>query len=157
MEDLYLKIARRIRETIPEIDHIDEDTGQLYPVQYDDRYEYPILFPCLLIDASTIDWKDEKTVGQQRGTATVILRLAFRVDEDTHFEPSSFNDFEQLRRRKDIESQVVGALHCFCFGKNMSAMYRTQSRSYSQPGRVRVYESTFRVNVTDRLLEIGEE
>ena len=157
MEDLYLKIAERIREAVPEIDHIDEDTGQLYPVQYDDRYEYPILFPCLLIDASTIDWKAEKIGNMQRGTATVTLRLAFRVDEDTHFEPSSFNDFEQLRLRKHIEHRVVSALHCYCLDERMSAMYRTQSRSYSQPGRVRVYESTFQVNVTERLSEIGEE
>lgn len=156
MEDLYLKIAARLHALIPELDHIDEDTGQLYPVQDDDRFEYPILFPCLLIDASTVDWKDEKIVGSQRGTATVILKLAFRMDEDTHFAPCSFNDYEQLHQRRDVERRIAGALHCFCLGDGMSPMYRTQCRSYSQPGRVRVTEMSFRVNITDTL-EIGEE
>lgn len=156
MEELYLKIAARLHELIPELDHIDEDTGQLYPVQEDDRYEYPILFPCLLIDAATIDWKDEKMVGRQRGIATVILKLAFRVDEDTHFEPSSFNDYSQLRMRREIENRVAGALHCFRLGEEMSPLFRTQSRSYSLPGRVRVTEMTFRVNITNEL-QVGEE
>lgn len=156
MEDLYLKIAARLHALIPEFDHIDEDTGQLYPVQDDDRYEYPILFPCLLIDASTVDWKDEKIVGMQRGTATVVLKLAFRIDEDTHFDFSSFNDFEQLRNRRRIEHRVAGALHCFCLEESMSPMYRMQSRSYSQPGRVRVTEMVFKVNITERL-RIREE
>lgn len=156
MEELYLKIAARLHELIPELDHIDEDTGQLYPVQEDDRYEYPILFPCLLIDAATTDWKDEKIVGRQRGTATVILKLAFRMDEDTHFEPSSFNDYSQLRMRREIEKRVAGALHCYRLSDDMSPLSRTQSRSYSLPGRVRVSEMTFRVNVTDEL-QVGEE
>lgn len=156
MEDLYLKIAARLHALIPELDHIDEDTGQLYPVQYDDRFEYPILFPCLLIDASTVDWKDEKIVGSQRGSATVTLKLAFRMDEDTHFEPSSLNDFEQLRIRRHIERRVAGALHFYCLGDGMSPLYRTMNRSYSQPGRVRVTEMTFKVNITDKL-QVGEE
>lgn len=156
MEDLYLKIAERLHKLIPEIDHIDEDTGQLYPVQYDDRYEYPILFPCLLIDASAVDWKDEKVIGLQRGVATVTLKLAFRMDEDTHFAPCSFNDYEQLRFRRDIERRVAGALHCFKLCDGLSHMYRAQSRSYSQPGRVRVTEMSFRVNVTENL-QLGEE
>ena len=156
MEDLYLKIAARLHALIPELDHIDEDTGQLYPVQYDDRYEYPILFPCLLIDASLVDWKDEKIVGMQRGTAAVTLKLAFRMDEDTHFEPSSFNDFGQLKERRRIERMVAGALHCYKLDDGMSPLYRTQCRSYSQPGRVRVTEMTFRVNVTEKLFAFEE-
>ncbi len=45
MESLYLRIAERLRSVVPELDHIDEDTGQLYPVQYDDRYSYPYCSP----------------------------------------------------------------------------------------------------------------
>lgn len=156
MEDLYLKIAERLHEAVPEIDHIDEDTGQLYPVQEDDRYEYPILFPCLLIDAATIDWKDEQSGDTQRGTATVSLKLAFRVDEDTHFSSALENSFSQLHLRKEIESHIVKALHRWRFGKDYSPMQRTQTRTYSLPGRVRVSETYFRVNVTERL-QVGEE
>lgn len=29
MESLYLRIAERLREIVPELEHIDEDTGQL--------------------------------------------------------------------------------------------------------------------------------
>lgn len=156
MEDLYLKIAARLHELVPEIDHIDEDTGQLYPVQEDDRYEYPILFPCLLIDAATVDWKEEQISDTQRGTATVVLKLAFRVDEDTHITSALDNSFGQLHFRKEIESRVVKALHRWKFSKDYSPMLRTQTRSYSQPGRVKVSEIYFRVNVTERL-QVGEE
>ena len=82
MESLYLRIAERLREIVPELEHIDEDTGQLYPVQYDDRYAYPILFPCCLIDASTTDYKVEKFPDMQRGTVTVTIKVAFQCDED---------------------------------------------------------------------------
>lgn len=156
MEDLYLKIAERLRLQVPELDHIDEDTGQLYPTQYDDRYEYPILFPCCLIDASTVDFKDEKSPLSQRGIATVILKTAFKCDEDSHFSSSEHgNDFFQMRRRLEINKKVVHSLHGYCFGGGMSPMFRIQSRSYSLPGRVKVYETTINVNVTDSL-QVGE-
>lgn len=156
MEDLYLKIAERLRLQVPELDHIDEDTGQLYPAQYDDRYEYPILFPCCLIDAATVDFKDEKSPLSQRGTATIILKTAFKCDEDSHFSSSEHgNGFTQLRRRQAINRKVVHALHGYCFGNGMSPMFRIQARSYSLPGRVKVYETTIKVNVTDSL-QVGE-
>lgn len=156
MEDLYLKIAERLRIQVPELDHIDEDTGQLYPAQYDDRYEYPVLFPCCLIDAATVDFKDEKSPLSQRGTATIILKTAFKCDEDSHFSSSEHgNGFTQLRRRQAINRKVVHALHGYCFGNGMSPMFRIQARSYSLPGRVKVYETTINVNVTDSL-QVGE-
>lgn len=156
MEDLYLLIAERLRSMVPELDHIDEDTGQLYPVQYDDRYEYPVLFPCCLIDASTVDFKAEKNPSSQRGSATVTLKTAFRCDEDSHYSSAEHgNDFSQMRRRFDTNRKVVSALHGYCFGDGMSAMFRTQSRAYSLPRRVKVYETTVVVNITD-VLQVGE-
>lgn len=156
MEELYLNIAERLAAMVPEIDHIDEDTGQLYPAQYDDRYEYPILFPCLLIDASTADWKPESHAGGQRGTVTVTLKLAFRCDEDSHYSSTERgNDFPQLKRRLAVGKKVVGALHGWCFEGDFGPMLRRQSRSYPLPGRVRVYETVFNVNMTDDL-QVGE-
>lgn len=153
MEDLYLKIAERLRLQVPELDHIDEDTGQLYPAQYDDRYEYPILFPCCLIDAATVDFNNERPSSySQRGRATVILKTAFKCDEDSHYSSSEYgNDFYQMHRRMEINRKLVRALHGVCFNRNMSPMLRTQSRSYTLPGRVKVYETTLEVNVTESL------
>lgn len=157
MEDLYLKIAERIRSQVSELGHIDEDTGQLYPAQYDDRYEYPILFPCCLIDASTVDFKGEKDWRSQRGTATVILKTAFRCDEDSHYSSGEKgNDFSQMRGRLEVNRKVVHSLHGYSFGGGMSPMYRIQSRAYSLPGRVKVYETTINLNITDTL-QVGEE
>lgn len=156
MEELYLKIAQRLHAAVPEIDHIDEDTGQLYPAQYDDRYEYPILFPCLLVDASTTDWKAENQYPKQRGTATVTIKLAFKCDEDSHYSSGEHgNDFRQLRFRQATNKEAVSALHGYCFGDDFGPMQRRQSRSYSLPGRVRVYETTFALNVAETL-HVGE-
>lgn len=152
MEEIYLEIAKIIRQEVPELDHIDEDTGQLYPVQYDDRYEYPVLFPCLLIDAATIDWKAERQTDFQRGNASVILKLAFKCDEDSHYSSSEYgNSFCQMKERQDICRKVVSALHGKTLKPAMSPLLRTQTRNYSIPGRVRIYEMTFAVNVAEAL------
>lgn len=152
MESLYLRIAERLRKLVPELDHIDEDTGQLYPVQYDDRYGYPILFPCCLIDATTTDFKAEKFPDIQRGTATVTIKVAFQCDEDTHYE--SGRPFVQMEQRLAVNRKVVSALHGYRFGDDVSDMRRTQARAYPLAGRVKVYESTFSVNVTEELEEL---
>lgn len=157
MEELYLRIAERLRSEVPELDHIDEDTGQLYPEQYDDRYSYPVLFPCCLIDAATVDFGGEKQPYAQRGTATVTLKVAFKCDEDSHYTSAeNGNDFSQLKKRMEINRKVVHALHGYQFdGSDMSPMFRTQARSYSLPGQVRVYETTITLRLTDRL-DVGE-
>lgn len=152
MESIYLKIAERLRRLIPELNHIDEDTGQLYPVQYDDRYGYPILFPCCLIDASTIDFKVEKFPDIQRGTATVAVKVAFQCDEDSHYTSIDGNgDFKEMEKRLLTNRKVVCALHGYCFGEGMSELQRIQSRAYSLTGRVKVYETSFRVNISEDL------
>ncbi len=155
MEEIYLQVADRLHGQVPALDHIDEDTGQLYPEQYDDRYEYPILFPCALIDAATADWKNGGQLSAQRGTMTVTVKLAFRCDEDSHFSSIEHgNGFGQLRQRQGIRKKVVRALNGWCPDED-TPMQRIQSRSYSLQGRVRVYEETFKVNVTEEL-EVGE-
>lgn len=156
MEEVYLKIAELIREAVPEIVHIDEDTGQLYPAQYDDRYEYPLLFPCLLVDASTVDWKAENQVVSQRGTISITIKLAFKCDEDSHYSSIEHgNDFRQLKERQRIGKNVVKALHGYSFGDWTSSMLRRQTRNYSIPGRVKVYETTFAMSVYESL-QVGE-
>lgn len=152
MESLYLRIAERLRSLVPELDHIDEDTGQLYPVPYDDRYSYPILFPCCLIDATTADFKAEKFPDIQRGTVTVTVKVAFQCDEDTHYD--SGGTFAQMEQRLAVNRKVVSALHGYRFGDDVSEMRRTQARAYPLAGRVKVYESTFNVNVTEEMEEL---
>lgn len=152
MESIYLRIAERLRKAVPELDHIDEDTGQLYPAQYDDRYSYPILFPCCLIDATTADFKAEKFPDIQRGTVTVTVKVAFQCDEDTHYE--SPNSFAQMERRLAVNRKVVCALHGYSLGDDVSDMRRVQSRAYPLAGRVKVYESTFNVNITEEMEEL---
>ncbi len=156
MEEIYLLIAERLQDKAVELNHIDEDTGQLYPTQYDDRYEYPVLFPCALVDAHTVDWKAGGAIDRLRGGASVTIKLAFKCDEDTHYSSAEHgNTFQQMRGRQAVRKKVAGALNGFCLAEGMAPMFRVQSRSYTLPGRVRVYEETFNVNVTESL-EIGE-
>ena len=87
---------------------------------------------------------------------TVTLKLAFRCDEDSHYSSTERgNEFPQLKNRLNIRKKVVKALHGWCFEGDYGPMLRKQSRSYSLPGRVRVYEAAFDVNMTEDL-QVGE-
>ena len=80
MEKLFNILQRVIAEGIPEISLVDEDYGQL-EIQED---HYPVTFPCVLLAIPEVVWT-ELAAGAQRGTATVITRLAIDCYNDTHY------------------------------------------------------------------------
>jgi len=80
MEELYLKIAQRINQCVAGLSLVDEDYGQL--IETSDGY--PVTFPCVLINAMTVDWGAASNCGDQRGEAIVTIKLAFDCYEDTH-------------------------------------------------------------------------
>ncbi len=79
MDVLYEKLVKRYVQKIPEIKWIDWDSGQLEAFDTN----YPVHFPCILIDLEQIEWK---SVGNdlQVGNVTVNLRIAFKLWTDTN-------------------------------------------------------------------------
>lgn len=147
MESLYLQIARRIDEAVDGIAMIDEETGQL--IETGDAY--PVLFPCVLIDLSTIDWgTDNRQV--LRGTAQIVVKHAFDCVEDTHLSSQRFQQFAGLGERCRQHRQLQKALHGWRPG-DTTPLVLTQSRHYTLFGRVKVYEETFTMRLSEDFSE----
>ena len=147
MEELYLRIADRLQNTVEGLTLIDEDTGQLI----ESADGYPVTFPCALVDVSTVDWASCRGT-EQRGTAYITIKHAFDCHEDTHLSSYSYNQFEHLKCRSEQHRQLCSALHAYKFAVATSELQRTQSRHYTLYGRIKVYEVTFKVQVADNLL-----
>lgn len=142
MEELFLKVSGRLAQQMPELTLIDEDCGQLQ--LSGDQDEYPVTFPCVLIDMGQIDWQQNS--GALRGRGNLVIKLAFDCYEDTHYAAGTT---AHLHQRLDAEKRMRRALHQYCFGAEYSPMQLVQSRFYSIYGRKKVYESTFSIRITE--------
>ena len=80
MEELLLKMLLHIKEEIPELSYVDEDTGQLET----NEDTYPVIFPCVLVGNTEINWKDLSYSGAQKGDGSIVVRLAIDCYDDTH-------------------------------------------------------------------------
>ena len=151
MEELYMLIAERLNAQMPSLALIDEDTGQL--TETEDMY--PVIFPCALIDVSTVDWSNDKDF-RQRGDAVITIKHAFDCHEDTHLSSARYQQFADLSARCGQHKQLCSALHRYCLCENVSPLQRIQSRHYTLYGRIKVYEVTFRCKIAEDLLP-GEQ
>ena len=75
MEQHYQQL-RAVLETVPELSHIDEDSGQL-EAMLNGEDTYPITFPAALISFGDVLWENVKNDGTQLGKGTVTRRVAF--------------------------------------------------------------------------------
>lgn len=146
MENLYLAISQRLSETFEELSYIDEDFGQLIATEDG----YPVTFPAILIDAGVMNW--ETPMGyNQRGSGEIIIKLAVDCYEDTH---CSAGTSDKMIERIKLQNNICAALHLFKPGANYSQLLRTQSKFYSLPGMIKVYEITFKVKAEEGLVLI---
>jgi len=145
MEELYLQIAERLDQEVDGLLLIDEDTGQLI----EEGDTYPIVFPCTLIDVSTIDWAVDNS-RRIRGTATIIVKHAFDCTEDTHYASRKYQRFSGLKQRHSQHRQLRRALHSWRPG-DTTPLILIQSRQYTLFGRIKVYEESFSMRLSDDL------
>lgn len=143
MEELYLQIAERLDQKVNGLLVIDEDTGQLI----EDGDAYPVVFPCALIDVSTVDWAVDNS-RRVRGTAAITVKHAFDCTEDTHFASRKYQQFSGLKQRNSQHRQLLRALHGWKPG-DTTPLILTQSRQYTLFGRIKVYEETFSMRLSD--------
>lgn len=149
MEELYNELMEYLRNHMVELglEGLDEDFGQLEAL-LNGEDTYPVTFPCLLIVLGEAQWADYKpTEGKQRGQMTVTTRLAFDCYDDTHAGAEQ-QEYAQERQRKArrLHRLLQGSAPHTCNG---SAMSRTASRTITLPGGIKVYETDYKLRLSD--------
>ena len=83
MECLLEDLINHIGQNMSDLEVVDEDYGQLEMLDQESRDSYPLTFPAVLIDASTVEWSNTGGLNQ-KGTATIRVRLVIDCYDDTH-------------------------------------------------------------------------
>jgi hypothetical protein len=107
-EKLYLDLSQLL-SGIEDLRWIDLEAGQLEaPLE-----NYPVQFPCALIDFPNTDFQDEG-YGNQQALVTVQLRVAVDVYEDSQvIDGTSTPDRGKAVKRLNIPTQIHQLLHGF--------------------------------------------
>ena len=148
MEELYnelMKYLSQYRERLG-VTVIDEDWGQL-EAMLNGEDTYPVTFPCLLIGFGEAQWSDVKPSPRQRGSISIITRLAFDCYDDTHSEAGQ----QEYAHDRNLAAHK---LHCLLQGMvpeclDCSSMSRYSSRTISLPHGIKVYEAEYRLRLTE--------
>ena len=140
MEELLLKMFRHIKEEIPELSYVDEDTGQLET----NEDTYPVTFPCVLVGNTEIDWKDLSYSGAQKGDGNIVVRLAIDCYDDTHI---GSTQEDSIIERQQFAKRIFRALQCEELCKGGSPLSRIKSRDYTLPGNIKVYEQMYQFDI----------
>lgn len=141
MEQLFNSIQRHIAANMPGIATIDEDYGQLQT----EEDTYPLIFPCVLINAEQTEW--ESLSGQvQRGKCTVVITLGIDCYDDTHYGSGTE---EKAAERQRMAAELNRLLHCKRLEGAAGPLMRKRSRNYTLPGGIKAYEMRYEVSVTE--------
>lgn len=146
MECLLEDLVNLIGNAMPDLQVVDEDYGQLEMLDQESNDTYPLTFPAVLIDASTVQWSGIGGVNQ-KGAATIRVRLIIDCYDDTH-RSSCTTHLIALREEKRRE------LHKLLQGYKISEegpLMRVNSRFYTANHGIKVYESTYTCTVTEMI------
>lgn len=138
MEQDFIQI-RDIIAAITGIAHVDEDTGQL-EAMLNGENTYPIPFPAATILFNDTEWMPICGEDTQRGKGTFTVRLAFDCYDDTH---SGAGQDSYMAERNAVRLAVHNAINGVRSSSSGSPYVRTHSRTYSLPGRIKVYEQEY--------------
>ena len=149
MEELYIELLEYLERNAQDLrlSTLDEDYGQL-EAMLNGEDGYPIPFPALLIAFGETQWDTTKPVQDQRGSLLVTTRLAFDCYDDTHLYAG-----QREYARKRYRSAKV--LHGKMRGLRMESvdstpMIRIASRTVALPHGIKVYETDYRIRITER-------
>lgn len=144
MESILEDLVRLIGGSMPVMKVVDEDYGQLEFIDQESRDTYPLTFPAVLIDAPDVSWSNIGGLSQ-KGVATVRVRLIIDCYDDTHYTSGTV---EKIAGRERIRRQLHELLQGHRVGEH-SALIRTSSRFYTFNHGIKVYESTYTLEVTE--------
>ncbi len=141
MEQLFTDILQHIATSLPWVSLVDEDYGQLQT----DEDTYPVTFPCVLISTPTTTWENLGPTTQQ-GVCRVAIKLAIDCYDDTHYGSGTESKAaERLLRASELHKQLQGQRPKGAIGM----LSRKESRDYSLPGNIKVYERVYEVRVKE--------
>lgn len=146
MECLLEDLINHIGQNMPDLEVVDEDYGQLEMLDQESRDHYPLTFPAVLIDASSVEWFNIGGLNQ-KGTATVRVRLIIDCYDDTHRHSGTTH---LIASREEKRHELHKLLQGYRIGED-SALMRTNSRFYTGNHGLKVYESTYTCTVHENV------
>ena len=148
MECLLEDLINHIGQNMPDLEVVDEDYGQLEMLDQESRDHYPLTFPAVLIDASSVEWSNIGGLNQ-KGTATVRVRLIIDCYDDTHAECGTQYAVEE---REDMRSRLHTILQGFR-PVDDGVLIRKRSKFFTWYHGIKVYEMTYACVVTETIRE----
>lgn len=142
--ELFVAIADRLKQKLPELAWIDWDWGQLeLPAE-----NYPVQFDCCLISFPDGQWKTEgKNV--QYGNQMIQVRTAVDVYSDTHVAGGvTAPDRNYALNKLKLESRVYAALQGFS-GNFFTPLARVSSGEEKRDDGLKVFVATFLTGAVD--------
>lgn len=146
MESILEDLVNLIGNAMPDLEVVDEDYGQLEMLDQENRDTYPLTFPAVLVDAANVEWSNIGGLNQ-KGTATVRVRLIIDCYDDTHHHSDTTH---LIALREEIRRELHKLIQGHRIGED-SALIRTNSRFYTANHGIKVYESTYTATVTELL------
>ena len=143
MEHLLYDLIEHIGNNMPDIRTIDEDYGQL-EILDDNRESYPLIFPAILIDSAGATWENIGGLNQ-KGVCSVNVRLCFDCYDDSHY---NSGQTDRILEREDKRRELHRLLQGHRIGDS-SALIRTSSRFFTTNHGIKVYESTYTLELTE--------
>jgi hypothetical protein len=141
--NLFLLLQQRVQDNVPAITYIDQDLGQINP----GVEEFPVTFPCLLIDFEDFKFKD-LSEHVQTAEGTVLFKLGF----------SSYSSSAQMATEEskeaalgfyDIEWDLHKVLQGWDPGDYYGHLDRSSAITQSRPDQLRVRELRYTIAFED--------
>lgn len=148
MEQIFLSLINHIKSSLPQIQTIDEDYGQLEALDQESTDEYPLIFPAVLIDLPQAEWSNLQGKSQ-KGNVSIRIRLALDCYDDTHY---GSNPETKIKERAELVHTLHKLLQSFRPVED-GDLNRTTSRFYNLNHGIKVYESTYNLTITDQIRE----
>ena len=143
MEHLLYDLIEHIGNSMPDIRTIDEDYGQLEMLD-DNRESYPLIFPAILIDSPDATWENIGGLNQ-KGICSVNVRLCIDCYDDSHY---NSGQTDRILEREEKRRELHRLLQGHRIGDS-SALIRTSSRFFTTNHGIKVYESTYTLELTE--------
>ncbi len=144
MELLLHSLIKEIAAKMPELSLIDKDYGQLENIDEDNKDMYPITFPCVLLDAPSVDLSYIQG-NSQKGEATIRVRLIIDCYDDTHFGSDTTHKIIERHEMVKQLHEIVQGFRSIDDG----ALMRKRSRFFTFNHGIKVYEAEYTCTVTD--------
>lgn len=144
MEAILEDLVKHIGNNMPDLKVVDEDYGQLEALDQENRDMYPLTFPAVLIEAPSVEWSNIGGLSQ-KGLATVRISLIIDCYDDTHYTSGTVG---KIVEREKIRRRLHELLQGHRIGED-SALIRTSSRFYTFNHGIKVYESTYTLEITE--------